>query len=124
LIAAPVFAVQAGGMTPFVLLLSAMLAAAGGLARALDQRFVVWPGAILPDLVVLLYNLLVLRHRTPAEPWGAVAVNLVFFVVSAGGPLARAVRDRAPTTIFEMLQTSAAFLLALVPASQIASGLA
>ena len=61
--------------------------------------------------------------RRGTSPWGAAAVGLGLFVVSAGGTLARTVRDGSGPTGWEMLQTALAFLAGLAVAARLAADL-
>jgi hypothetical protein len=123
LLAIVALATQTGLAAPHAAAVVALAAGAAWLTRRLGQRFLVWPIVIASDLVVLLFTSLVLWGRSPASPWAAAVVAVVFFALSAGGAMARALHDGTPTTLWENVQASAAFLVGLVAAARLSAQL-
>ena len=108
---------------PFAALLVVLVAAVGWVGRGLGQRFLVWPVALAADAMTLGVGAMALWGQRGTSPLGAAAVGLGLFVVSAGGTLARTVRDGNGPTGWEMLQTALAFLAGLAVAARLAADL-
>jgi len=108
---------------PFAALLVALVAATGWFGHALGQRFLVWPVALVADAVTFGVGAMALWGRRGTSSWGAAAVGVGLFLISSGGTLVGAVRDRSGPTVWAKLQAAIAFLAGLAVALRLAAGL-
>ena len=98
-------------IVPYAWAFIALAAVTAWLGHRLGQRGLVWPVAIAGDLMLLVVLAIAFAGRAT---WGlptAPLLGLAWFLVFAGGAMARATVDASPTTIPEMIQTGLALVV-------------